>query len=50
MHERRMLTTPPVWNESCVDRSSLAPREISQHDWVQRYRRHIRSVIKSDED
>ena len=37
-------------NESCVDRSSLGPRGISQHDWVQGHRRHIRSVIKSDED
>ena len=50
MHQRPMVTTPPVMNESCVDRSSLGPREISQHDWVQGYRRHIRSVIKSDED
>ena len=32
------------------DRSTLGPREISQHDWVQGYRRHIRSVIKSNED
>ena len=50
MHERPLVTTPPVMNESCVDRSSLGPREISQHDWLQGYRRHIRSVIKSDED
>ena len=50
MHERPMVRTPPVMNESCVDRSSLGPREMSQHDWVQGYRRHIWSVIKSDED
>ena len=50
MHERPMVTTPPVMNETCVDRSSLGPREISQHDWVQDYPRRIRSVIKSDED
>ena len=29
MHKRPMVTTPPVMNESCVDRSSLGPREIS---------------------
>ena len=50
MREQPMVTTPPVMNESCVETSSLGPREISQHDWVQGYRRHIRSVITSDED
>ena len=50
MHEWQMVITPPVMNESCVDRSSLRPGEISQHDWVQGYCRHIRSVIKWDED
>ena len=50
MHERPMVTTPPVMNALWVDRASLGPREISQRDWVQGYRRHIRSVIKSDED
>ena len=50
MQKQPMVTTPPIMNESCVDRSSLVPREISQHDWVQGFRRHIRSVIKSDED
>ena len=50
MHERQMVTTPPVMNESCLDTSSMGPREISQHGWVHGYCRHIRSVIQSDED
>ena len=50
MHERPMVTTTPVMNATFVERSSLGPREISQHDLVQDYRRHIRSVIKPDEN
>ena len=50
MHEQPMVTTAPVMKKSCVDTSSLRLREINPHDWVQGYRGHILSVIKSDED
>ena len=50
MHEWPTVATPLVMKASCVDRSSVGPREVSQHDWVQGYRRHIRSAIKSDEN
>ena len=48
--KRQSVTAPPVINLLGRNRHMLGPAETTQHDWLRGYRKHIRSVIQSDED